>query len=226
MGYIIPYHANLINEKYAVGYGILTMQGKEAKHSSIKQQLKLCSNRSKAEDKSGKWYQLMRASFIRNFYLPYHLPVFTNTYHSHYQSRIPSINGSEDEEFCICSRKLEENASLCNTCNNSLVLVESAKKGELSNIILEMLKPVKCSKCDERFPDLQSKETHVISVHENKNKKEKKSTSASKAKNAHINPARLNITQLRKRLSEMGLPTTGNRGVLERRLRGALAMDI
>ena len=39
-----------------------------------------------------------------------------------------------------------------------------------------MLKPVKCSKCDERFPDLQSKETHVISVHENKNKKEKKKT--------------------------------------------------
>ena len=59
---------------------------------------------------------------------------------------------SEDKEFCICLWKLEKNAGLCNTCNNSLVLVESAKKGELSNIILEMLKPVKCSKCDERFP--------------------------------------------------------------------------
>lgn len=36
MGYVVPYHANLLYMKYKIGYGIISMQEKEAKHSEIK----------------------------------------------------------------------------------------------------------------------------------------------------------------------------------------------
>eukprot|EP00111_Clytia_hemisphaerica_P012120 TCONS_00035604-protein len=102
MGYIIPYHTNLLLKDYKIGYGILTMQGKESKHSAIKQELKMNSNRSINQDESGKWYQLMRANFIRSFYLPYHIPSLKLAYHSHYQSRIPRLE--EESNYCTCSR--------------------------------------------------------------------------------------------------------------------------
>ena len=36
MGYVVPYHALEIYRKYHIGYGALSMQGKESKNSSIK----------------------------------------------------------------------------------------------------------------------------------------------------------------------------------------------
>lgn len=40
LGYVVPFHCKLLYTEYRVGYGILTMQGKESKHSAIKQELK------------------------------------------------------------------------------------------------------------------------------------------------------------------------------------------
>ena len=51
------------------------MQGKECKHSELKQELKSGTNRSTACDQEGKWYQIMRNSYVRTFYLPYHFPI-------------------------------------------------------------------------------------------------------------------------------------------------------
>lgn len=39
LGYVVPYHARLLYDRYKIGYGILSMQGKESKHSAIKQEL-------------------------------------------------------------------------------------------------------------------------------------------------------------------------------------------
>ena len=39
VGYAIPYHANLLFKLYKVGYGILSLQAKEAKHSGVKDDL-------------------------------------------------------------------------------------------------------------------------------------------------------------------------------------------
>ncbi|XP_065684411.1 uncharacterized protein LOC136096766 [Hydra vulgaris] len=75
IGYVVPFHAAEIFKDYGVGYGILSMQGKESKHSSIKQELKTCSNRSTKQGEKGKCYQLMQPSYVRNFYLPYHFSV-------------------------------------------------------------------------------------------------------------------------------------------------------
>lgn len=46
IGYALPYHALQLFNTYEVGYGIISLQGKEAKHSAVKNDLEL-SNRSK-----------------------------------------------------------------------------------------------------------------------------------------------------------------------------------
>ena len=46
IGYALPYHALELFNMYEVGYGIISLHGKEAKHSAVKNDLKL-SNRSK-----------------------------------------------------------------------------------------------------------------------------------------------------------------------------------
>ena len=54
IGYVVPYHAEKLWKDYKVGYGIISMQGKESKHSSIKTELKMSTNRSTSQDEKGK----------------------------------------------------------------------------------------------------------------------------------------------------------------------------
>ena len=82
VGYAIPYHAANLYENYKVhvGYGIISLQAKEAKHSGIKNDLDL-TNRCNAASDKGKWWQVMRANYVRAFYLPEHQPM-PNSYRS------------------------------------------------------------------------------------------------------------------------------------------------
>ena len=57
VGYAIPYHANLLFQLYKVGYGIVSLKAKEAKHSGVKDDLTL-TNRSTAITPFGKWCKL------------------------------------------------------------------------------------------------------------------------------------------------------------------------
>ena len=45
MGYVIPYHTKKLWEGFNIGFGITSIQGKEPKHSALKQELK--GNKSK-----------------------------------------------------------------------------------------------------------------------------------------------------------------------------------
>ena len=91
VSYVVAFYAEKLWKEYNMGYGILSIQGKESKHSAIKQELKTCSNRSCSQDNKGKWHQLLRGSFVRNFYLPYHFPM--ENYVSRSDSRNPPVNG-------------------------------------------------------------------------------------------------------------------------------------
>ena len=211
LGYVVPYHTKQVFENYGIGYGILTMQGKEAKHSSIKNELKMCSNRSNAQDQTGKWYQLMRNSFIRNFYLPYHLPSLSSSYNSHFRSRIPCFDN--EIQYCCCSRILNGEEEICFVCQQSAIILEDATNGKLSNDILAILKPITCTSCPLRFADRVTLESHLKQEHESKF-----------VPNRFINPANLNLNQLREELKSRKLSTTGNKEILRRRLEGALAL--
>ena len=211
LGYVVPYYAKQVFENYGIGYGILTMQGKEAKHSSIKNELKMCSNRSNAQDQTGKWYQLMRSSFIRNFYLPYHLPSLSSSYNSHFRSRIPYFDN--EIQYCCCSRILNGQEEICFVCRQSAVILENAKDGTLSNEILVILKPVACTSCPLRFADRVTLDSHLKQEHGSKF-----------ITNKLINPANLNLNQLREELKSRKLSASGNKEILRRRLEGALAL--
>ena len=209
LGYAVPYHAEKLYEKYKVGYGILSMQGKESFHSLIKQQLKSETNRSNADDMKGKWSQIMRASYVRNFYLPYHFPL-ASSYHSHYQSRLADIE--KGENYCHCSRKLVDGIDgVCGACHDSFLTLQSARHGKLDNKILEILKPIKCDSCDERFPDMPTKFRHYENVH-----------TTQPVNSKDIIPSNMTSVGLKSELRRLGKSTTGNKATLIRRLEGLL----
>ena len=137
------------------------MQGKESKHSAIKQELKSYSNRSNDENERGKWFQLMGANFIRNFYLPHHIPIFNNSYHSHFQSRVPIDIG---DDYCFCSRPVVPGEEICFSCKRSIQLMECAKSGKLTPGVISILKPVECDVCKMHFADKPSLQTHFAEV--------------------------------------------------------------
>ena len=56
--YAIPYDADLLFKQYKVGYGIVSLQAKKAKHSGVKDDLTL-TNRSTISSPGGKWWQVM-----------------------------------------------------------------------------------------------------------------------------------------------------------------------
>ena len=84
MAYAIPYHSSLMFEKYGVGLGIISLQAKESKHAGIKHDLTL-TNRSTSTGSPGKWWHVMRANYVRAFYLPEHHPMPSPNV-SHYDS--------------------------------------------------------------------------------------------------------------------------------------------
>ena len=52
VAYAIPYHpAKLYDNYYKVGYGIISLQAKEAKHSGVKNDLDLTNRSNAASDK-------------------------------------------------------------------------------------------------------------------------------------------------------------------------------
>ena len=83
-----------------MGYGIVSLQAKEAKHSGVKEDLTL-TNRSNVSTATGKWWQVMRNNYVHSFYLPEHQPI-PSSYTSHYQSRCPPH--CYQSNICNCGR--------------------------------------------------------------------------------------------------------------------------
>ena len=162
MGYVVPYHAKKIYSEFKVGFGILSMQGKEAKHSALKQELRTNTNRSTAKDHSGKWHQIARSNYIRKFYLQYHFPI--SNYHSHYRQR-KALQTDDELNYCDCSRTVSAGEIMCQICIDSGTVMECVFKSNLTQHVTDCLKPVKCEKCTEQFADHLSLDKHVLTTH-------------------------------------------------------------
>ena len=94
----------------------------------------------------------MRANYVRVFYLPEHEPM-PNSYNC-----LPFHINSEI--FCNCGRAKEMSDDTCMVCVDARVIVECAEKEKLLLEVVEMLKSVLCSECNERFPDTVSCQAH------------------------------------------------------------------
>ena len=60
IGYAVPYHAEQVWEKYKIGYGIISLQAKEAEHAAIKFDLSLTNRSRETDTVSGKWLQVFK----------------------------------------------------------------------------------------------------------------------------------------------------------------------
>ena len=148
VGYAIPYHADLLYSQYKVGYGIISLQAKESKHAAVKYDLML-TNRSRERSGNGKWNQVMRTNYVCAFFLPEHHPM-PSTYVSHFKSRIaPNM---DNVDVCSCSRSKGNSQEYCDVCVLAEAkLTDSVTRGNLSEEVLHILKPVVCLYCQERF---------------------------------------------------------------------------
>ena len=94
----------------------------------------------------------MRSNYMRRLYVQYHFPV--SNYPSNYQSR----KAVEDTNklYCACSREIGNYEVICSVCRESSPIMEGAAETDILESFLEMLKPINCSNCSERFSDLSS----------------------------------------------------------------------
>jgi hypothetical protein len=203
----VPYHALKLYDMYKVGYGIISQQGKEAKHSAVKNDLGL-SNRSNKADKNGKWWQVMRANYVRSVYLPEHQPV-PHTYKSHFKSRIPPPCSSEG--VCNCGRIKQVDYSLCHTCIECYEILHSAQNQKLSPQLVEIFKPYVCTECCERFGDQVDLHSHDL-LHQD----------GSAFLWSGKNPKEMSVPELNVELKKRNLGTGGKKDILIKRLESSL----
>jgi hypothetical protein len=209
IAYALPYHAKQLYENYGIGFGILSLQAKESKHSGLKAEL-LMTNRSRNSDGKGKWWQLMRANYIRSFYLPEHQPS-PPSYTSHFKSRKPPH--CEFPRFCGCGRgKVDEEHTQCKVCSESYLVVSCAQQQKLLPEVVAIFKPCVCTSCDERFADKAGLKVHQESFHR---------TTSATAVNPKQSLRSLSVDNLKRLLREKGLSTSGKKEILLRRLEGA-----
>ena len=186
------------------------MQGKESKHSQIKNDLKFGTNRSCAEGKNNKWFQVMKNHYIRAFYLPYLFEI-PPVYHSHYTTRILPVTESQ----CNCSWQLNGNDLACEVCNESEEILKCAADGFLTNQIEIIMKPVTCDSCREHFSDIEALRIHNRTAH----------TSTAHAdmslQNLHVRS--MKVVDIKAVLSKNGLSTAGSKDILMRRLESFLS---
>ena len=205
IGYVVPYHAKLLYEQYNVGHGILSMQGKESKHSAFKQELKMESNRSNVEGDQGKWHQLARVSY---FYLLYHFPV--EAYVPHYRSRYPPVA----DNVCGCYRPLNDLDIICQSCCDTIPLVDDAKNRHLSDNLTKIVHPIECTECNAKFADML-----MLAFH---SKAHCGTAAAGTVDYRHVIPRNMKISELKEELKRRNLSTNGTKLVLIERLESCL----
>ena len=156
VAHAIPFFAQELYDKYKVGYGILSMQGKESNNASVKESL-AHSNRSCQEDGKNKWNQEFISDYVRNFYIPEFEPQ-PDRYKSHFISRTPDF--CRLKEYCECGRQYtkedllqEEDLKLCSVCDDEFMnyVIESASAGEVHEGLFEIFLPHSCQNCNKRF---------------------------------------------------------------------------
>jgi hypothetical protein len=205
----LPYHAKQLYEDYGIGFGILSLQAKESKHAGLKAELSM-TNRSRSSDNKGKWWQLMRANYIRSFYLPEH-QLSPPTYTSHFKSCKPPH--CELPRFCGCRReKANEEHTQCKMCSECFLVVSCAQQQKLQPEVVAVFKPCVCNTCKERFADKAGLKVHQEAIHR---------TIQATVVNPKQSLRSLSVDNLKRLLREKGLSASGKKEILLRRLERA-----
>lgn len=131
IGYAIPYHAGITATRFGMGLGINTMQGREAKHVSIKKfaQHSLPSNR---------WDLIFRHEYITTCYLR-ELDPHSSLYKNKKVSYVPSLANTDRD--CYCGFPKESSEEHCKFCIDPLrvSIATSAANGRIDLTVAQLL---------------------------------------------------------------------------------------
>lgn len=95
-------------------------------------------------------------------------------------------------------------------------VLEFASKLKLTQMAFEIMKPIACSLCEERFPDQPSCDQHEKFTH-----------GKGQQSSRHIDAkAALSVPEPKQELKKRGLNTVGNKEVLLKRLEGSLTGEM
>ena len=126
IGYAIPRHIKILFEKFEVGLGVNSMQGREAKHVRLAQY-------AKHSTKSTRWSMVLRHDYIANVYIRKHDPGRSSytKYEERYTPKQVAL-----ETFCYCGFPIGEGETVCSICSSEIykAIAKTAVCGDLENV--------------------------------------------------------------------------------------------
>lgn len=124
IGYAIPYHAQILYDKYGLGLGLNSMQGNEAKHVKLSQY-------SRHATLTGRWQLVLRHDYITCVWIRREDP-FHSSYIKSKEKYIPSNINSDG--FCYCGFPKGGREQCCKICLSSpyWAVAQSATSGILT----------------------------------------------------------------------------------------------
>lgn len=130
IGYAIPYHVQILYEKYGLGLGLNSMQGREAKHVKLSQY-------ARHSTLSTRWRLVLRHDYIVSVWMCKEDPLNVSYVKSKEQYIPPEINS---EGFCYCGFVKHDDEGLCQFCSSNLykAVKNSAETGVLAREICSL----------------------------------------------------------------------------------------
>ena len=131
IGYAIPAHLKVLFERYRMGLGVNSMQGREAKHVRL-------SQFAKHSTKSTRWAMVLRHDYISNVWIRKQDPAYCS-YSKCEHVYIPKEVALDT--FCCCGFPLEQKVSECAICSSLQykAIARSAVSGALENTLITQL---------------------------------------------------------------------------------------
>ena len=129
VGYAIPYHTKLLFDKYQLGLGINSMQGREAKHVRLQQYARHASLTT-------RWETVLKHDFVSNIWLRKADP------HQCTDQYIPGC--IHNDSFCFCAFPKQPNVEKCRFCSSDIYqeVVRTAVLRDLSDGLRSLLSVV------------------------------------------------------------------------------------
>ena len=130
IGYAIPYHVQILYEKYGLGLGLNSMQGREAKHVKL-------SRYARHSTLSTRWRLVLPHDYIVSVWMFKEDPLNVFYVKSKEQHIPPEINS---EGFCYCGFVKHDDEELCQFCSSNLykAVKNSAETGVLAKEICSL----------------------------------------------------------------------------------------
>ena len=131
IGYVIPYHSELLYNKYGLGLGINTMQGREAKHVRVAQYAKHATLTT-------RWKSVLKHDYITSVWLWRQDPMSVS-YHKCKEVYEPQ--DMDNMVYCYCGLDKTPGNDKCAFCSSDLYqsIANSARAGKLDHHICNML---------------------------------------------------------------------------------------